>query len=157
MSINQVTPGQGWLETLNNDLTNLDGSVIQRTDWQLANAIFINGFNSPSDDEYAKVAVRYLKNNRGAILGTEIFGTTSKAKYDGTATDFCTITGVPLSGRSVTGSAQPAVYNDSTGIATVQISKEDYQKHVLTLKIIGHRYDNNYPWMDGWIAFHLIY
>lgn len=157
MSINQVTPGQGWLQTLNNDLTNLDGSVVQRTDWQLANAIFINGFTAVSDDDSNKVAVRYLKNNRGDILGTEIYGRTTKAKYDGTATDFCTITGVSLSGRPVPGTAQSAASNDSTGFATVQISKEDYQKHTLTLKIVGHRYDTNYPWMDGWITFHLIY
>lgn len=49
MSINQVTPGQGWLETLNNDLTNLDGSVVQRTNWQKANAVFLNGFKKAVD------------------------------------------------------------------------------------------------------------
>lgn len=155
MSINQVTPGQGWLETLNNDLNDLDGSVVQRTNWEKANVVFLNGFNAV-DDDYAHVAVRYLKNSRGDILETEIFGATGKNKYDGTTTDFCVLTGVPLSGRQVIGSARVAVQSTPTGFATVGISKEDYTKHTLTLSVAGRRYEN-YPWLDGWIVFHLIY
>ena len=154
MSINQVTPGQGWLETLNNDLTNLDGSVVQRTNWQKANAVFLNGFKKAVDG--GDVSIRYLKNGRGDILETEIYGIVTKEKYDGTKTDFCVLTGVPLSGRPVDGIAQPAVESTPTGFATVGISKEDYTKHTLTLMIRGRRYEN-YSYLDGWIGFHLIY
>lgn len=155
MSINQVTPGQGWLQTLNNDLTNLDGSVVQRTDWQLANAVFLNGFKK-MDDKYWNVAVRYLKNSRGDILSTEIFGATGKDNYDGSTTDFCVLTGVPLSGRLVVGSARVDVNGMPTGIVNVGISKEDYTNHTLTLHLSGRRYES-YSRIDGMISFHLIY
>lgn len=154
MSINQVTPGQGWLQTLNNDLTDLDGSVIQRTNWEKANAVLLNGFSRAVD--WGDVSVRYLKNCRGDILETEIYGVVTKEKYDGTKTDFCVLTGVPLNGKPVIGIAQPAVQNVSTGYARVFVSKEDYTKHTLTLGIDGRRYES-YPYLDGWIGFHLIY
>lgn len=89
-------------------------------------------------------------------METEIFGATKKDKYDGATTDFCVLTGVPLSGRSVVGSARVDVNGTPTGIVNVGISKEDYTKHTLTLHISGRRYET-YPWIDGMISFHLIY
>lgn len=154
MELPQVTPGQGWLQTLNNDLTNLDGNVVQRTDWQNVNAVFLNGFVGGSG--YFTLKVRFLKNSREDILGTEIFGAVKKDKYDGNNTEFCTLTGVPQCGMQVVGSGKVVNTSSSIGTVNVGISNEDYTKHTLTLEIWGRRLDN-YPLLDGWLLFHLIY
>lgn len=154
MSINQVTPGQGWLETLNNDLTDLDGSVVQRTVWQKVNAVFLNGF--VGGDDYYTPRAKFLKNSRGDILATEIFGAVRNDKFDGNNTDFCTLTSVPVCGMQVTGSAKIVNTSSSIGVANICISNEDFTKHTLTLQIWGRRLDN-YPYLDSWLTFHLIY
>ncbi len=153
MDIKQVEPGQGWLQTLNNDLTDLGNKgPLFWTDFREPGMVLLNGFQQGTDEGGARhLSVRFLKNQAGDILLTNVTGGISKANYDGQWTKFAMISDIPIPGRMYVSAAD----NDTLSAEVhVRVGDADRTKHTTTLEVSGHPY---YGTIGGWIDFNLLY
>lgn len=153
MDIKQVEPGQGWLQTLNNDLTDLGNKgPLFWTDFRETGMVLLNGFQQGTEEGGARrLSVRFLKNQAGDILLTNITGGVAKENYDGQWTKFAMISDVPLPGRMYVAATDNVTLS---GAVNVRVAEADITKHTATLEVGGHPY---YGTISGWIDFNLIY
>ncbi|WP_148466461.1 hypothetical protein [Limosilactobacillus antri] len=151
MDTKQVEPGQGWLKTLNNDLTNLDNRTLSWTEWQAANAVLLNGFGRAGNG----ISVRFLRDKVGNIYLTHVVGEVTKTQYDGRWTDFCRLSDVPQSACAIQAVARIANNDMASGYVSVTLAYSDNSTQTTTLKV-GGKYDGG-PYLNGWIGFSLMY